>query len=141
MSRTATEWSWISCEPTVFVTHPSPCLRSSWTSVTSQPVSTSQGPGDVVYADPPYTVRHNNNGFIRFNERLFSWQDQVRLASRVSAAVERGVFVGVSNAAHDDVRELYSDFDEVPLTRSSRVAATSSRRGNVTESLFVLRRP
>lgn len=95
--------------------------------------------GDVVYADPPYTVRHNNNGFVRFNEKLFSWQDQVRLAGRVRAAVERGVFVVVSNAAHDDVRELYSNFGEVPLTRLSRLAAAPARRGRVTEALFVLR--
>lgn len=66
--------------------------------------------GDVVYCDPPYTVKHDNNGFIRYNESIFSWDDQVRLAQACIAATRRGARVIVSNARHEPVRKLYKGF-------------------------------
>src|SRR5207247_983720 len=59
--------------------------------------------GDVVYLDPPYTVAHSNNGFIRYNARLFSWCDQQRLAIGARRAADRGAFVVVTNADHESV--------------------------------------
>lgn len=95
------------------------------------------GSGDFVYVDPPYTVRHENNGFRKYNEILFSWEDQERLARAVACAVQRGAGVLVSNARHATIRELYPSFREFPLTRSSCIAADGSARIQVTESLFV----
>jgi DNA adenine methylase len=93
--------------------------------------------GDFVYCDPPYTVLHNNNGFVRYNERLFSWSDQERLAELARAAVSRGAFVLVSNARTIHVRRLYTGFREILVHRTSCISAQSGSRGKVSESLFL----
>ena len=93
--------------------------------------------GDLVYFDPPYVTGHNNNGFVDYNEVLFSWRDQVRLARRAEILRKSGVFVLVSNANHDAIKDLYPNFERVTVERRSNIASNSNSRGLVTESLFV----
>ena len=96
-------------------------------------------PGDLVYCDPPYTVLHDNNGFLRYNESLFSWSDQKRLAELAKTAVRRGAYVVVSNARTDHVRALYTGFDALTVFRSSCISARSDSRRKVSEFLFISR--
>ena len=92
--------------------------------------------GDFVFVDPPYTVMHNNNDFVKYNALLFSWADQTRLAKAIRAAAARGVLVMMSNANHSSVRALYADFGlHHILTRSSVLAGDPSRRQASTELL------
>lgn len=92
--------------------------------------------GDLVYADPPYTTAHDNNGFRRYNESLFSWADQVRLAAALRAAAERGANVAVSNAHHSELNSLYNGFFRHVMERASCIAGLSQHRRSVTEALF-----
>lgn len=86
--------------------------------------------GDFVFIDPPYTVKHDHNGFIKYNEGLFTWQDQIRLCDAVKAAVGRGAKVLVTNAHHSSVRELYRGVGEhITLCRPSVIAGNSRARG------------
>jgi DNA adenine methylase len=96
------------------------------------------GPGDFVYLDPPYTVRHNQNGFNRYNERLFSWEDQIALAAEAARLRERGAKVLVSNADHGSIRALYASdaFRIRRFKRLSRMAASTAHRGPTTEILI-----
>ena len=90
--------------------------------------------GDFVYADPPYTVQHNNNSFLKYNEHIFSWEDQVRLADCLCRARERGTKVLMSNADHPSIRRLYSCFESVfSVNRSSILAADPAKRRATTE--------
>lgn len=98
----------------------------------------SAGEGDLIYCDPTYTVSHNNNGFIRYNERNFSWSDQVRLARICKEASARGATVLVSNAFHQEVARLYSGAEVRELERKSLLCPSPSKRQTVQEYLFVL---
>ena len=86
--------------------------------------------GDLVFADPPYTVRHNLNGFVKYNERLFSWDDQVRLVKALTRARERGARIVATNANHASVRGLYArfGFGFRTVTRYSSISATPRSR-------------
>ncbi len=97
--------------------------------------------GDVIYSDPPYTSRGQYNGFVRYNERLFSWADQIRLAKESKSARRRGVFVVVSGVLHRDILSLYKHWWFVSLERRSLVARDPDRRLAFHEILLFSRRP
>lgn len=94
--------------------------------------------GDFVFADPPYTVRHNFNGFVKYNEKLFSWQDQERLAEALIRAKKRGVHILSTNANHSSIRELYDQdgFNLITTSRFSSISASSEHRKQFDELII-----
>lgn len=92
--------------------------------------------GDFLFVDPPYTAKHNFNGFLKYNELIFGWSDQLRLHAALRRAADRGARVCVTNANHSSLRELYEDFELVTLTRHSVLAGKSDARGSTTEAMF-----
>lgn len=99
------------------------------------------GRGDLLVLDPPYTVAHNQNGFVRYNENIFSWADQMRLAKMAQSAVKRGAKVISTNANHAAIAALYPEqwFELRTLTRRSSMAAEASARGSFSELLILSR--
>lgn len=95
--------------------------------------------GDLVFLDPPYTVRHNSNGFIKYNEKLFSWDDQERMAKAAVRAAERGARVIVTNASHPTVRRLYptAGFRFLPLSRYSAISVSLDSRKHFEELVII----
>ncbi len=92
---------------------------------------------DFVFVDPPYITAHNFNGFVKYNEKLFGWEDQIRLKDAVVRARDRGVKVLVSNADHSSIRDLYSGVGNIiSLPRRSVIAASSDFRGSTTELII-----
>ena len=96
------------------------------------------GEGDFVFVDPPYTVKHNLNGFVKYNENLFNWADQIRLRNALIAAIDRGAHVALTNADHDCIKELYVELLEYrQLRRHSVLSGLRKGRGPTTEALFL----
>lgn len=92
------------------------------------------GEGDFVFADPPYTVAHNLNGFVKYNQSIFSWDDQIRLAKALDRAANRGARVVCTNADHAEVRTLYATgWNAQPVYRASVIAAASGNRRRTSE--------
>jgi len=84
---------------------------------------------DLLYIDPPYTVRHNNNAFIKYNEKLFSWDDQKRLFNALKRAKAKGAKIVVTNACHESIKELYkNNFTFHKVSRTSLISSKVDSR-------------
>ena len=93
--------------------------------------------GDLVFLDPPYTVAHNNNGFVKYNQRLFSWDDQQRLSRLIDEIKGIGAYYVLTNAAHDSIGELFEKGDCLLQTRRrNNIGGNNAVRGAATEYLF-----
>jgi DNA adenine methylase len=106
-----------------------------------EPVIDEARDGDLIFADPPYTVRHNLNGFVKYNEKLFSWEDQERLAAALQRAHARRAQVISTNANHESVRGLYPrDLFRLHTTsRFSPISASGTSRRQFEELLVMSR--
>ena len=97
----------------------------------------------VIYADPPYATNsaHSSTTFLRYNDKLFNWQDQVRLATVLRQKSLDGCSVIISNINHASVLSLYQPdaFAAFLLDRQSNMAARASNRGQISELLIVSR--
>jgi len=90
-----------------------------------------------MFLDPPYLTTHNLNGFVDYNARLFSWDDQHRLAEHAESARRRKVSVIVAAPNHESVLSLYPNFEAHEVARSSTLASDPRFRGAVSEVLLV----
>lgn len=94
-------------------------------------------PGDLVFLDPPYTVAHNHNGFVKYNQKLFSFEDQCRLKVAIQLIRDRSAFYILTNAAHRSIADLFASEDrKLEVTRRNTIGGINAGRGTATELLF-----
>jgi DNA adenine methylase len=93
--------------------------------------------GDLIFADPPYVTSHSQNGFLKYNENLFSWNDQVRLMECLRKASKDGAHILATNADTPSVRELYEkSFKIRAAIRPSIIAGSPGGRGLTSELII-----
>jgi len=94
--------------------------------------------GDLVFIDPPYTTAHNVNGFVKYNQKIFTWDDQKRLMDAVASAKRRGAQIVLTNADHESIHALYAGLGTpIVVSRPSVIAGSVGSRRGTTEILFV----
>ncbi|MBC7438748.1 MAG: Dam family site-specific DNA-(adenine-N6)-methyltransferase [Flavobacterium sp.] len=96
------------------------------------------GENHLVFLDPPYTIAHNLNGFIQYNQKIFSLEDQYRLNDAIDQIKDLGASYILTNAAHARVREIFNKEDDKirEVSRVSVVGGKNSSRGQYSEFLF-----
>jgi DNA adenine methylase len=93
--------------------------------------------GDLLFVDPPYTTAHNMNGFVKYNQKIFTWSDQVRLRDSVARAISRGAKAIVTNADHPSIADLYEGLGTAEhIARPSVISGKNLGRQKTTELLI-----
>jgi DNA adenine methylase len=93
----------------------------------------------LIYVDPPYTVAHNNNGFVEYNENIFSYDNQKELARELSCMADENNRIIVSNAVHDNIYNLYHNeagFFCDPIFRKCVIGSEKKSRILTSEYIF-----
>jgi DNA adenine methylase len=93
--------------------------------------------GDFIFLDPPYTVAHGNNGFIKYNQKIFAWHDQERLADIIQMIINKGAYFVLTNAAHSSIDALFSSKGvKTELSRFSVIGGKNAKRKMQKEYVF-----
>lgn len=94
--------------------------------------------GDLVFLDPPYTVSNKKNDyFIQYNQRLFSLEDQRRLANLIEHIIAQNAWFILTNAHNQKIYDIFHNTGRViERERKSLIGGRAAFRGNVQEYIF-----
>jgi len=94
-------------------------------------------PNDLIFIDPPYTVAHENNGFVAYNQSIFTWEDQERIADLLDHINTIGAYFIMTNAAHVSIHDLFQQFGTRKIVqRHSVIGGNGATRNRVNEYIY-----
>ena len=92
---------------------------------------------DLVFLDPPYPVSHNGNGFIKYNDKLFTIQDLQKLSTLIDHIKRKGGYYILTNSAHQTIEDIFSKGDRlIKYSRANLIGGLNAERGQTTEYIF-----
>lgn len=92
---------------------------------------------DFVFLDPPYTTAHKNNGFIEYNQKLFTWQDQEYLAEKINDLIKKKAKFILCNASHPKIDRTFKNSGrKIVIERTITVGGKFATRQIIEENIF-----
>lgn len=93
--------------------------------------------GDFIFADPPYAM-NSGNQFIKYNDKLFTWEDQKRLFYSLKKAYERGAQIVLTNASCEEIEVMYRNagFHVIEVSRVCSISGNISKRKRIKELII-----
>ena len=61
------------------------------------------------FLDPPYSPMVRENYFLMYNDKMFRWEDQIRLKNFCEELKERDIPFVITNLYNNDVMKLFKD--------------------------------
>lgn len=93
--------------------------------------------GDLIFLDPPYAVTKGENGFLGYNAKFFSLEDQYRLGKLIDYINDVGSYYILTNAAHSIIEEIFASRGRmISLERNSLIGGKKAFRGKIQEYIF-----
>ena len=93
-------------------------------------------PQSLVFIDPPYTTSYTENGFIAYNKKTFSLEDQRNLLKVVQRINDSNAFFLMTNAYHDVVKDIFGHFQIREEIRQSLIGGKKAVRQQVKEYII-----
>ena len=96
--------------------------------------------GDLVFLDPPYVVpKETSEVFIKYNQTLFSLEDQHRLADLIDWIDDQKAYFILTNAYDETILNIFQGRGNgrvITRERSSLIGGKQAYRGKIQEYIF-----
>jgi DNA adenine methylase len=92
--------------------------------------------GDFVYFDPPYDPISDSSSFTGYTLNSFSRDEQVRLKETCDNLNNKGIRFLLSNSSTEFIKNLYREYQIVPIKAPRMINSIGDKRGRIEEYLI-----